>query len=52
VSASQARSNALRLMWQLEALRHALGDRRMTVSSGFRSLACNPHESDPGVAPG
>ncbi|MFD0850932.1 D-Ala-D-Ala carboxypeptidase family metallohydrolase [Actinomadura adrarensis] len=46
VSATQARTNALRLMWQLEALRHALGDRRLVVSSGFRSLACNPDSSD------
>ncbi|QFG22061.1 peptidase M15 [Actinomadura sp. WMMB 499] len=46
VSASKAKSNMLRLMWQLEALRHALGDRRLRVSSGFRSLACNPNESD------
>lgn len=45
VSAAQARANALRLMWQLEALRHALGDRRLTVSSGFRSYACNPSDS-------
>jgi zinc D-Ala-D-Ala carboxypeptidase len=46
VSAAQARSNALRVMWQLEALRHALGDRRMVVSSAFRSVACNPDASD------
>lgn len=42
VSAARARSNALRLMWQLEALRHALGDRDLNISSGFRSVACNP----------
>ncbi|MCL2553784.1 MAG: D-Ala-D-Ala carboxypeptidase family metallohydrolase [Actinomycetia bacterium] len=41
VSAAVARSNALRLMWQLEALRHALGDRPINISSGFRSYACN-----------
>ncbi|MFR9796018.1 D-Ala-D-Ala carboxypeptidase family metallohydrolase [Streptomyces sp. MS06] len=41
VSASTARSNALRLMWQLEALRHALGDHPLTISSGFRSYSCN-----------
>ncbi|MDT0307784.1 D-Ala-D-Ala carboxypeptidase family metallohydrolase [Streptomyces sp. DSM 44917] len=41
VSASQARANALVNMWKLEALRHALGDRAITVSSGFRSYACN-----------
>ncbi|MDT0443323.1 D-Ala-D-Ala carboxypeptidase family metallohydrolase [Streptomyces johnsoniae] len=41
VSASQARANALVGMWKLEALRHALGDRPLTTSSGFRSYACN-----------
>jgi zinc D-Ala-D-Ala carboxypeptidase len=41
VSAAAARSNALRLMWQLEALRHALGDHPINISSGFRSYSCN-----------
>ncbi|MET8824496.1 D-Ala-D-Ala carboxypeptidase family metallohydrolase [Streptomyces sp. NPDC004610] len=41
VSAATARSNALRTMWKLEALRHALGDQPLTVTSGFRSQACN-----------
>lgn len=41
VSAATAKANALRLMWQLEALRHALGDRPITISSGFRSYSCN-----------
>lgn len=41
VSASTARSNALVVMWQLQALRHALGDRPITVASGFRSTGCN-----------
>lgn len=41
VSASRAKSNALRTMWKLEAMRHALGDRPIVVSSGFRSRACN-----------
>ncbi|MFF8830181.1 D-Ala-D-Ala carboxypeptidase family metallohydrolase [Streptomyces sp. NPDC015131] len=41
VSAAAAKSNALRTMWKLEALRHALGDRPITVTSGFRSHACN-----------
>ncbi|MFF9866041.1 D-Ala-D-Ala carboxypeptidase family metallohydrolase [Streptomyces sp. NPDC013953] len=41
VSAATARSNALRTMWKLEALRHALGDQPITVTSGFRSYACN-----------
>jgi zinc D-Ala-D-Ala carboxypeptidase len=36
-----ARSNALRVMWRLEALRHALGDHPLIVTSGFRSRACN-----------
>ncbi|MCP3821525.1 D-Ala-D-Ala carboxypeptidase family metallohydrolase [Streptomyces sp. A3M-1-3] len=41
VSAATAKSNALRTMWKLEALRHALGDQPVTVTSGFRSRACN-----------
>jgi zinc D-Ala-D-Ala carboxypeptidase len=41
VSATTARANALLLMWQLEALRHALGDSPLTISSGFRSYSCN-----------
>lgn len=41
VGAATARSNALRTLWKLEALRHALGDRPITVTSGFRSRACN-----------
>ncbi|MGH3729903.1 MAG: D-Ala-D-Ala carboxypeptidase family metallohydrolase [Micromonosporaceae bacterium] len=41
VSADTAKRNILRLMWQLEALRHKLGDRPMVISSGFRSVACN-----------
>ncbi|WP_078900660.1 D-Ala-D-Ala carboxypeptidase family metallohydrolase [Streptomyces sp. SBT349] len=41
VSAAQARANALVNMWKLEALRHALGDRAITTSSGFRSVSCN-----------
>jgi zinc D-Ala-D-Ala carboxypeptidase len=41
VSAATAKSNALRLMWKLEALRHALGDIPLTVTSGFRSVPCN-----------
>jgi len=28
-------------MWKLEAMRHALGDVPLYVSSGFRSYACN-----------
>ncbi|MFI5753779.1 D-Ala-D-Ala carboxypeptidase family metallohydrolase [Streptomyces sp. NPDC051569] len=41
VDATTAKSNALRTMWKLEALRHALGDKPITVTSGFRSQACN-----------
>lgn len=41
VSAATARANALQVMWQLEALRHALGDRSISTSSGFRSYSCN-----------
>ncbi|MEV5884189.1 D-Ala-D-Ala carboxypeptidase family metallohydrolase [Streptomyces sp. NPDC052020] len=41
VSAATAKANALRTMWKLEALRHALGDQPITVTSGFRSRACN-----------
>ena len=41
VSSGTAKSNALRTMWKLEAMRHALGDAPITVTSGFRSTACN-----------
>ncbi|MFE4670476.1 D-Ala-D-Ala carboxypeptidase family metallohydrolase [Streptomyces sp. NPDC056716] len=41
VTAATAKSNALRTMWKLEALRHALGDQPITVTSGFRSQTCN-----------
>src|SRR5690606_26593295 len=41
VSSSAARSNALQVMWRLEALRHALGDNPLIVTSGFRSRSCN-----------
>ncbi|MEV5333824.1 D-Ala-D-Ala carboxypeptidase family metallohydrolase [Streptomyces werraensis] len=41
VSAATAKSNALRTMWKLEALRHALGDQPIRVTSGFRSQSCN-----------
>lgn len=40
VSPAAARANALQLMWQLEALRHALGDRPLSISDGFRSYPC------------
>ncbi|MBL1065077.1 D-Ala-D-Ala carboxypeptidase family metallohydrolase [Streptomyces sp. 7-21] len=41
VSAAAARENALINMWKLEALRHALGDSPINVSSAFRSYSCN-----------
>ncbi|MFI0504552.1 D-Ala-D-Ala carboxypeptidase family metallohydrolase [Streptomyces albogriseolus] len=41
VSAATAKANALRTMWKLEALRHALGDEPIRVTSGFRSQSCN-----------
>ncbi|MFE4174344.1 D-Ala-D-Ala carboxypeptidase family metallohydrolase [Streptomyces sp. NPDC056909] len=47
VTAATAKSNALRTMWKLEAIRHKLGDNPITVSSGFRSDACQPPDSEP-----
>ncbi|WP_411056520.1 D-Ala-D-Ala carboxypeptidase family metallohydrolase [Streptomyces sp. E11-3] len=41
VSAATAKANARRTMWKLEALRHALGDQPIRVTSGFRSYSCN-----------
>lgn len=41
VSASTARFNALVSMWKLQAMRHALGDVPIYISSGFRSYSCN-----------
>ncbi|WP_197321615.1 M15 family metallopeptidase [Saccharomonospora sp. NB11] len=41
VGAATARENARRVMWQLEAVRHKLGDRPLVVTSGFRSVSCN-----------
>lgn len=41
VSAATAKSNALRTMWKLEAMRHALGDEPLRITSGFRSQSCN-----------
>jgi len=35
------RSRLIQVMWQLEAMRHALGDRPLSVTSGFRSASCN-----------
>ncbi|MFI0794657.1 D-Ala-D-Ala carboxypeptidase family metallohydrolase [Micromonospora rubida] len=41
VAASTAKFNALVSMWKLQAMRHALGDVSINISSGFRSVACN-----------
>lgn len=41
VSAATVKENLKRAMWRAEALRHQLGDRPLTVSSGFRSQACD-----------
>jgi zinc D-Ala-D-Ala carboxypeptidase len=41
LSASATKFNALRTMWHLEALRHALGDQPLIVTSAFRSYPCN-----------
>jgi zinc D-Ala-D-Ala carboxypeptidase len=41
LSAAATKANALQTMWQLEAMRHALGDQPLTVTSGFRSIPCN-----------
>lgn len=41
VAAGTAKANALTSMWKLEALRHALGDQPLRVTSGFRSTSCN-----------
>lgn len=41
VSADTAKRNILRVMWQLEAMRHKLGNRPIVISSAFRSISCN-----------
>ncbi|MFC0434800.1 D-Ala-D-Ala carboxypeptidase family metallohydrolase [Kutzneria buriramensis] len=41
VSAAAAKENARRLMYKLEALRKKLGDKPITVNSGFRSIQHN-----------
>ncbi|MET0133944.1 MAG: D-Ala-D-Ala carboxypeptidase family metallohydrolase [Kibdelosporangium sp.] len=41
VSAATAKANALVTMWKLQAMRHALGDQPIRVTSGFRSRSCN-----------
>lgn len=41
LSTAQTKANALQTMWQLEAMRHALGDQPLNITSGFRSYSCN-----------
>lgn len=41
LSASATKANALRTMWKLEALRHALGNNPLIVTTAFRSYSCN-----------
>ncbi|MCE7081848.1 D-Ala-D-Ala carboxypeptidase family metallohydrolase [Streptomyces sp. ST2-7A] len=41
VTAATARENARRTMWKLQAMRRAMGDRPINISSGFRSVSCN-----------
>jgi zinc D-Ala-D-Ala carboxypeptidase len=41
VSAATAKENIRRIMWQLEAMRHKLGDKPLVVTSSFRSVSCN-----------
>lgn len=41
VSSATVQANLFKVMWKLEALRKKLGDRPLTVVSGFRSYACN-----------
>jgi len=41
VSPSTAKANARVSMWKLQAMRHAMGDAPLYISSGFRSYACN-----------
>ncbi len=41
VSAATVQQNLLRAMWRAEALRHRMGDRPLTVTSGFRSTSCD-----------
>lgn len=40
LSAAATKANILRTMWKLEALRHALGDKPLSVR-GFRGYTCN-----------
>ncbi|PRY38211.1 D-Ala-D-Ala carboxypeptidase family metallohydrolase [Umezawaea tangerina] len=47
LSAASTKENARRTMYKLEALRKKLGDKAITVNSGFRSIA---HNADVGGA--
>lgn len=38
---AQVKANLIRTMWRAEALRHRLGDHPLTVTSAYRSKACN-----------
>lgn len=37
----QVKANLIQVMWRAEALRHRLGDHPLTVTSAYRSKACN-----------
>jgi zinc D-Ala-D-Ala carboxypeptidase len=41
VSAATVQNNLLQAMWRAEALRQRLGNRPLTVTSGFRSVSCD-----------
>ncbi|MEV4754656.1 D-Ala-D-Ala carboxypeptidase family metallohydrolase [Micromonospora sp. NPDC049559] len=41
ISATATKANALRVMWKLEALRRALGDQPLVVTTAFRNTSCN-----------
>jgi zinc D-Ala-D-Ala carboxypeptidase len=41
LSPAATQANALRTMWKLEALRHALGDVPLTITTAFRNRSCN-----------
>jgi zinc D-Ala-D-Ala carboxypeptidase len=41
VDEATVRENLKRSMWKAEALRHKMGDQPLTVTSGFRSTACD-----------
>jgi zinc D-Ala-D-Ala carboxypeptidase len=40
-ASASVKANLLRVMWRLEALRHQLGDRSITITSGFRTPDCD-----------